>query len=331
MLKSKLEALLFSSGRKMSVEELSRLSNAKTMDIQNSLTELKKEYDEKNSSVMIVNEGDSWKLTVREQFLPLVQKIVTETELSKTILETLAVIAFKYPIKQSDLIKMRTNKAYDHLKELEEMGYISRQKHGRTNLIKLTQKFFEYFDLPEEKLKDHFKDFSSIAKAIEVKEKEIETIKQEQKAQAEEEKHKDEEIKKEVDLMDTEGHKVPLKTYGNKGKIEPESEEKLGDLDIVDEPSEEKLEKERERIEKIKAEDKKKLEEKEKPKFEGSGVKLSKEQEKIVDDKVEKILHPEKESEETGKKEEKGSETEERPKDLLEASKEEKDKKEEKQ
>jgi segregation and condensation protein B len=302
MLKKKLEALLFSSGRKMSVEELSRLADARTGDIQQSLEELKKEYESKNSSVMIVNEGDSWKLTVHEQFLPLVQKIITETELSKTIVETLAVIAFKYPIKQSDLIRIRTNKAYDHLKELEEMGYITRQKHGRTNLIKLTQKFFEYFDLREEQLKEKFRDFASIAKSIEEKETDIKAIKQEQKARAEE--GKEEEPKTEI------------------------VEEKLGDLKVVDEPSEEKLEEERERIEKTKEEDEKKLEEKEKPKFEGPGIKLSKEEEKIVDEKVEKILHPKKEEQES--KEEKESEPKEEPKDLLEASAEEKEKKEEK-
>ena len=337
MLKNKLEALLFSSGRKMDIEELSRLSNAKTGDIQKTLEELKKDYENKNSSVMIVNEGDSWKLTVREQFLPLVQKIITETELSKTVVETLAVIAFRYPIKQSDLIKIRTNKSYDHLKELEQMGYITRQKHGRTNLIKLTQKFFEYFDLREEQLKEKFRDFSSIAKAIEDKEQEIETIKQEQKAQAQEEKQKNEEInklssegekglekedtfQKEVDLMGTEGQKVPLETYENKEKAEPESKEKLGDLDVVDEPSEEKLEEERERLEKIKEDDKKK---KEKPKFEGTGVKLSKEDEKKVDEKVEKILHPEKESKETENEEQKENKSSEEPKDLLDASMEE--------
>ena len=319
MLKNKLEALLFSSGRKMDIEELSRLSNAKTGDIQESLEDLKKDYENKNSSVMIVNEGDSWKLTVREQFLPLVQKIITETELSKTVVETLAVIAFKYPIKQSELIKIRTNKAYDHLKELEQMGYITRQKHGRTNLIKLTQKFFEYFDLREEQLKEKFRDFSSIAKAIEDKEQEIETIKQDQKAKAQEEKQKNEEINKEIDLMGTEGQKVPLETY-NKEKAEPESEEKLGDLDVVDEPSEEKLEEERERLEKIKEEDKNK---KETPKFEGTGVKLSKEDEKKVDEKVEKILHPEKESKETENEEQKENKSSEEPKDLLDASMEE--------
>ncbi len=287
MLKNKLEALLFSSGRKMNLEELSRLVHAGPEEIQNSLTELKKEYDEKNSSVMIVNEGDSWKLTVREQFLSLVQKIVTETELTKTVTETLAVIAFKYPIKQSDLIKIRTNKAYDHIKELEEMGYISRQKHGRSYLIKLTQKFFEYFDLPEEKLKEHFNDFASISKAIEDKEKEIDAIKQKQKEEAEKEKKKDEEMKNASDSVDEE-------------KKPEEGQEKQ--------------------------EDKQPLEEA-KPKFEGEGIKLTKEEEKIVDEKVEKILHPPKEGQEEPKEFKKEEKPEEEPKDLLEAEMEEEKKK----
>ena len=348
MLKKKLEALLFSSGRKMSVEELSRLADARTGDIQQSLEELKKEYESKNSSVMIVNEGDSWKLTVHEQFLPLVQKIITETELSKTIVETLAVIAFKYPIKQSDLIRIRTNKAYDHLKELEEMGYISRQKHGRTNLIKLTQKFFEYFNLPEEKLKEQFQDFESIANAIKEKESEIEAIKQDQREKAEEEKQKDEKIKEEIDLLDSEGKETALETYENTEAKENNSEdseqapevvvekEQLGNLEIVNEPSEEQLEKERERIEEIKEEEKEPAEEQtEKPKFEGKSIEIDEETKKIIDEKVNKIMHPESEKdEEDNKPEEKSDKDNDKnkdepennpkePKDLLEASMEE--------
>ena len=337
MLKKKLEALLFSSGRKMNVEELSKLAHAGHEEIQNALMELKKDYDEKQSSVMVINEGDSWKLNIREQFLSLVQKIVTETELSKTIMETLAVIAFKYPIKQSDLIKIRTNKAYDHLKELEELGYISRQKHGRTNLIKLTQKFFEYFDLQEEKLKEQFKDFGTIAHAIEEKESEIKQIKEEQKAKAEEEKKKDKEIKKEIDLLDKEGQEVPLDTYENKeAKQEKEKPEvkviggKLGSLNVVDEPSEKELEKERERIQAIKQEEKQEPEEKEKPKFEGLGIKTTPEMEKIIDEKVDRIIHPpKKEQESEGTKEEnKDKSKTKEPKDLLEAEMEDNKKKE---
>ena len=122
-----------------------------------------------------------WKLTTREEYGNLVRKIVSETELTKSQMETLAVIAFKYPIKQSDLIKIRTNKAYDHLMELEKAGFITRQRYGRSKLIKLTDKFFEYFDLPREKLKERFLGFQQLASKIESKENEKERLKEEQK------------------------------------------------------------------------------------------------------------------------------------------------------
>ncbi len=329
MLKKDIEALLFSAGRKLGIGEFSQITKSGPEEIKSALAELKMEYDEKSSSLMLANEGDFWKLTVREPFLPLVRKIVTETELSKTILETLAVIAFKYPIKQSDLIKIRTNKAYDHLKELEEMGYITRQKHGRTNLIKLTQRFFEYFDLSEDKVKEVFSDFSSIAKAIEEKEADVKRAKEEQKSKAGEEKKKQEQMEKGIEL----------EAYGDEGQSKKPGEEnpavasapsfegKLGNLEIVDEPAEEELEKERERLQQIKEEGEKATEEKEPAEAkepQEEGMELSSEEEKLVDERVKNILHPEGEGQENAK-----SPTQEEPlesveeKDLLEAEMEE--------
>ncbi len=145
---------MFSIGKKVVIEELSRLTNITNIDdLKSILFQLQENYEKKDSSLMLVEDGNSWKLTVREKFMPMVQNIVTETELSKTVMETLAVIAWKYPILQSDVIKIRTNKAYDHLKILEESTFISRTKFGRTNKIKLTDKFFTYFDLPHDRQK----------------------------------------------------------------------------------------------------------------------------------------------------------------------------------
>ncbi|MBI2134936.1 SMC-Scp complex subunit ScpB [Candidatus Woesearchaeota archaeon] len=336
MLKNKLEALLFSSGRKMSIEELSKLARAREDEVQSALEEMKQEHDQKDSSTMLINEGNSWKLAVREQFLSLVRNIVTETELSRTIMETLAVIAFKYPIKQSDLIRIRTNKAYDHLKELEEMGYITRQKHGRTNLIKLTQKFFEYFDLPEENLREQFQDFQSIARAIEEKEREVDSIKSEQRRKAMEEENKDEKIKEQIDSLDDleseEGENKITESLEEESPEITEYKEKLGNLEVVDEPSEEELEKDREKIGEIKAEEEKRLEEsaewQKRPKFSGKGIQVDKKMERIIDQKVERMLHPPKEEENEEKIESHGqsqkNKPEEEPKDLLDASMEEK-------
>lgn len=270
----------------MDVEELSKLTRSKPEEVKKALEDLKFKYDSDDSSTMLVNEGDVWRITVRQQYLSLVEKIVTQTEISKTILETLAVIAFKYPIKQSELIQLRTNKAYDHLKELEELGYITRQKYGRTNLIKLTQKFFEYFDLPEGKLKEVFQDFGSIAKAIETKETEIKSIMAEQKRSAEEDKQNQNNMEQGIGLDDD----SDVETYTGSEELEVVGE-KLGNLDVVDEPTEEIIDKENKRIEKLKEKDKEIAEENSNSK-KSIGIKTNKEMDKLIEEKAEEIIHP---------------------------------------
>lgn len=147
-LRNKVEALLFAVGKHIDIEEICRITEASSKDeVSKALNEIKQDYDKRESPIMVVSEGNAWKLTVREKFLGMVKHLVAETELSKTILETLAVITWKNPVKQSEVIKIRTNKAYDHVQELEELGFISRTKHGRTMLIKLTDKFYNYFEL----------------------------------------------------------------------------------------------------------------------------------------------------------------------------------------
>ena len=322
--KSKVEAVLFSTGHRISLDEISKLCRSRKEDVLASLKELQRGYDEKESSLMLVEEGDSWKFTVRDHFIPIVRKIVTETELTKSVMETLAVIAFKYPILQSDLIKLRTNKAYDHLVELEKSGYITRQKHSRTNLIKLTEKFFRYFDLTEDKLKEQFKDFDSIAKAIKEKEIEVESIKEEQKKRAEELGQQDDRIRKEIESLDEseEKFKISLDTYEAKPKdaVHEEFEkegtlivekEKIGELEIIDEVEKSKPKKETAKIEEktevtiqnqealiqpqeqqeIPKTSQQNIKQTQKQKKKSEGIKVTPEMQKKVDQKVEELLH----------------------------------------
>jgi segregation and condensation protein B len=173
-LKNQVESLLFSAGKRLTVEELAGLCKEENLDaVRAALEILRKELDEKQSSLMLVEEGNGWKLTVREKYIQVVKKVVKTPELPKSLLETLAVVAYKAPVLQSQVIKIRTNKAYRHLDELEEMGYLTREKKGRSKLIKLTQKFFDYFDVPPEKLKEKFKNVAALEQAIEEKESAI--------------------------------------------------------------------------------------------------------------------------------------------------------------
>ena len=77
--KNKIEAVLFSSGKKMSIQEISRICRIPSDSVTGILNELKKDYDSKNSSLLLIDEEDGWKLTVREQYSRVVRKIVAET------------------------------------------------------------------------------------------------------------------------------------------------------------------------------------------------------------------------------------------------------------
>ena len=163
-LKNKIEAVLFASGKKVTYEELARLCNTDITSLKKEIVILKNEYQERSSPLMFSEEADGLKMTVRETYLSVVHGLLPETELGKSLLETLAVVAWKQPVLQADLIKIRTNKAYEDVAELVEKGFIAKEKHGRSFLLKTTSKFNEYFDLPgREAIKKIFREVQAEA------------------------------------------------------------------------------------------------------------------------------------------------------------------------
>ncbi len=164
-LKNKIEALLFASGKFMSDENLALIIGVEPKEVKKTLKQLKKDYDERYHSLMLTQESDSWKINVREKYLDLVRKIVADTELPKSVLETLAVIAWKSPALQAEIVKTRGNKCYEHIAQLEEMGFVTKDPEGRSFKLKVTEKFFEYFDVEGDK------DIKEIFKKVKIPEK----------------------------------------------------------------------------------------------------------------------------------------------------------------
>ncbi len=173
-LKLKVEAVLFITGRFMLPEEFSPYCHNSLEDIKIALTELKKEYDQKQTALEIFNESDKWKLGLKRSYNYLTSSLISDAELDRPSQETLAVIAYKQPMTQSEVIKVRGNKAYDHIQRLKELDFIISEKFGRTRLLKLTQKFYDYFDIPDTKLKQEFQKIET--KVLESLEKEAKQI-----------------------------------------------------------------------------------------------------------------------------------------------------------
>lgn len=146
--KLQIEALLFSSGKTMSEESLIELSRLDPRTVKRALADLQREYDARESAISIYNDPTGWKMMVRELYVSTVKNIVADTELTRACMETLAVIAYKYPkVLQSEVIDIRGSGAYEHMSELERLGFINRSSEGRSYAVKLTDKFFSYFDV----------------------------------------------------------------------------------------------------------------------------------------------------------------------------------------
>jgi len=151
MLQNKLEALLFSSGKAMSEEQLAALTDEKKSAVRKALKALQQAYAERDGALKLFQDNELWKFVVKDEYLPLVRRIVADTELSRATLETLAVIAYHQPdVLQSKVVELRGSGAYDQIKELLELGFITKSRHGRSYALKLTEKFYDYFEVEGE-------------------------------------------------------------------------------------------------------------------------------------------------------------------------------------
>ena len=144
----KVEAALFISARWLSVMELVELTDINPLLLKELLDKLKQEYEKRETAVEILNKEDIWKMDIRQEYFNMINKIATgSAEFTKAEQETLAVIAYKQPVKQSVIIKIRGNKAYEHVKHLRDVGLLKGKKAGHTLELSLTESFHDYFHL----------------------------------------------------------------------------------------------------------------------------------------------------------------------------------------
>jgi segregation and condensation protein B len=150
----KIEAALFIAGRFLSIQELITLTDVNPILLKKILSDLKDKY--KSSGIQIIQRENLYKMDVSQENTNIVNKLATgSSEFTNAEQESLAIIAYKQPMKQSILIKIRGNKAYDHVKKFSQMNLVNKKKTGHTSELTLTENFYDYFHISKgDKLPD---------------------------------------------------------------------------------------------------------------------------------------------------------------------------------
>lgn len=158
-LATKIEAIIYIKGRPLSIEEIfaclhqqdpesSKISEGERSDIEDSLIELMNEYAHRDSALEIVETEAGYSLQLKNDYEYLLQELVP-AELGKGALRTLAAVALKNPILQTELIDLRGSSAYQQVAELVNLGFVRKreQENGRSYWLEVTNKFHQYFEI----------------------------------------------------------------------------------------------------------------------------------------------------------------------------------------
>jgi segregation and condensation protein B len=149
-LKELIEAILYLKGQPLSIEEIVEYAGREREDVENALMELMSDYAHRGSALEVVETPTGYSLQLRETYQNLTNQLIP-AELGVGALRTLAVIALKNPILQTDLINLRGSSAYQQVQELIELGFVRkrRQEDGRSYWLEVTDIFHQYFEIDQ--------------------------------------------------------------------------------------------------------------------------------------------------------------------------------------
>ena len=169
-LKSALEALLFSSDKPLTLEQLKNaLDTKETEQLRTVIQDLKSEYESANRGMRIAEIANGYQMVTSSNFAPFLKKLYKERHverLSNPALETLAIIAYKQPLTKHEIESLRNVNVDGVVKNLLDKDLIRvsgrKKAPGRPLIFGTTRQFLEYFGLKSLEELPKMEDFSKL-------------------------------------------------------------------------------------------------------------------------------------------------------------------------
>lgn len=147
-LASKIEAILYLKAQPLRIAQIAEFAQCDQDSAEEGLIALMNEYAHREGALEIAETEEGYALQLRELYKPLVETIVP-LDIGLGALRTLAAIALRGPIAQSELVDVRGSGVYQHVPDLVEQGFVKkrRQSDGRSSWLQVTEKFYQHFEI----------------------------------------------------------------------------------------------------------------------------------------------------------------------------------------
>lgn len=151
-LESVIEAILFASGEVVSVKNIAYATEQDENTVKTVISNLADKYTYENRGIRIIQVGDGFQMCTGVEHFDYIKKLYqapVRKVLSTTLLETLAIIAYKQPVTKGQIEDIRgvsADHAVNRLVEynlVEEVGRLDAP--GKPILFGTTDEFLRYF------------------------------------------------------------------------------------------------------------------------------------------------------------------------------------------
>ena len=144
-----LEAALYVAGRPLDLRTLASVLKTRSKNkVRRLMKTLMEAYKSRETALEILEvEGERFVMQLKTEYTPQVRRLAFRPLLSLGPLKTLSYIAFRQPVPQTQVIDVRGHHIYNHLKQLEELDLITRERAGRSKVLRTTEFFADYFGL----------------------------------------------------------------------------------------------------------------------------------------------------------------------------------------
>lgn len=153
-IKAIIEALLFTWGDSLNLEDISNIIELDMVETQEILSELIDEFNYNRRGLRIIKANDSYQICTRPEHFAWIKKLNNSKpnrNLSNASLETLSIIAYKQPITKIDIENIRGVKSDKAMETLLDKGLICElgrlEKTGRPIIYGTTEEFLKLFSL----------------------------------------------------------------------------------------------------------------------------------------------------------------------------------------
>ena len=154
LLRHKIECMLFVAGDPVAITELARVLDLPMPKTRNLLSEMEYSYRVEGRGVQLLVTHDTAQLVSNRNYIEEVKQLVNPDEtksVSQSLLETLAVIAYRQPVTRADVERVRgvrCDYAVTQLQKLDLIVEVGRKDVvGHPTLFGTTDKFLRQFGI----------------------------------------------------------------------------------------------------------------------------------------------------------------------------------------